>query len=688
MKSTFALFAAAALCATAQENPAPAGIAAKTAEAVAALEEACPAPAAAEPDFTFRVKSLDALRETVTAFTTLIGQPQYGLMATMGLSSAIAEAGLSDIRTGDPAYCWFWNFADFLATDGEGTPVILCAVPVAVPDATLEEALERMDSDDPDAPAVWTDGDDLFVAVRGGWTLAASDPALFARADALLAAPPALPEATFSFASDTLQSWLPAVLDASDAMESPFEQLDAFFDDGQPAWLKPVVAFLRDAQELNRQETRDLASIRFGLRCDLSNGLVGAMSATPAPGTATAAQYAAVKTPLAPDALAGIPASAFFWGAVADATEFPQGVNRDKLLESARKNLLPLVEDAARRARADAFLVRALRPPNARAGVVFAAPDGEGRPYAKGVTKLVSVERERKDLRELGDFARAEIAACTNFPLASIVEVPEGDFSATIRVRAFSDAVVDAVYAKLAEKGDEAADDLKGKADIAKSRAQILEKVFGEAIRAEVKFDGDVATSTVGAAGATPPAGPALAADFGAESLFFPGQTRFLAIGIDVAGFSRTIVPFAIEAFAEAADALGDMDDDDKAQAAGAVAAVRAAFPSSAPLYFTYGMDKGAMTGTMILPPACIQSFVALGTLAETLASGHPASFDDDDPFFDDDDVDFDDDDDFGDEDFDDGLFDDGDALRAADDDENEYGNPDPADLDDDDVDE
>ena len=663
MKTTLALFAAAALCATAQDDASPvAEIEAKTAEAVAALAAARPAAAAAEPDFTFRVKSLDALRGTITAFTTLIGQPQYGLMATMGLSSALAETGLSGIRTGDPAYCWFWNFADFLATDGEGTPVVLCAVPVAVPDATLEEALERMDSDDPDAPAVWTDGDDLFVAVRGGWTLAASDPALFDRADALLAAPAALPEATFSFASDTLQAWLPAVLDASDAMESPFEQLDELFGDDRPAWLKPVVAFLRDAQELNRQETRDLASIRFGLRCDLTNGLVGAMSATPEPGTATAAQYAAVKTPLAPDALAGIPASAFFWGAVADATEFPQGVNeRDKLLESARKNLLPLVEDAARRARVDAFFVRALQPSNARAGMVFAAPDGEGRPYAKSVTKLVSVERERKDLRELGDFARTEIAAFTNFPLASIVEIPEDGFSATIRVRALSDAVVDAVHAKLAEKDAEIAASLEGKADIAKSRAQILEKVFGEAIRAEVQFDGDVATSTIGAAGATPPAGPALAADFRAESLFFPGQTRFLAIGIDVAGFSRTIVPFAVEAVAEAADALGDMDDDDKAQAAGVAAAVRVAFPSSAPLYFTYGMDKGAMTGTMILPPACIQSFVALGTLADTLRSGHPDSFDDDDDIW------FDDEED-----------------DEEDEDEDEF-IPDPADLEDED---
>ena len=486
---------------------------------------------------------------------------------------------------------------------------------------------------------------------RGGWTLAASDPALFDRADALLAAPAALPEATFSFASDTLQAWLPAVLDASDAMESPFEQLDELFGDDRPAWLEPVVAFLRDAQELDRQESRDLASIRFGLRCDLTNGLVGAMSAAPAPGTATAAHYAAVKTPLAPDALAGIPASAFFWGAVADATEFPQSVNRDKLLESARKNLLPLVEDAARRARVDGLLVRALQPSNARAGMVFAAPDGEGRPYAKSVTKLVSVERERKDLRELGDFARAEIAACTNFPLASIVEIPEDGFSATIRVRALSDAVVDAVHAKLAEKDAEIAASLEGKADIAKSRAQILEKVFGEAIRAEVAFDGDVATSTFGAAGATPPAGPALAADFRAESLFFPGQTRFLALGIDVAGFSRTIVPFAVEAVAEAADALGDMDDDDKAQAAGVAAAVRAAFPSSAPLYFTYGMDQGAMTGTMILPPACIQSFVALGTLADTLRSGHPDSFDEDDDLWFEDDEDDEDDEDEEDED-------------------------------------
>lgn len=647
MKKTLALFAAAALCASAQESTVTAEAAAKTAEALAALAAAAPAAPPA-PDFTVRVKSLDALRETATAFTTLIGQPQYGLMATMGLSSALAEAGLSGIRAGDPAYCWLWDFADFVAADGDGTPVVLCAIPVEPPAAMLDGELERMESNDPAAPAVWTDGVDLFMTGRGGWTLAASDPALFDRADALLAAPPALPEATFSFASDTLQSWVPALLGAEDAMPDPFEKLGELFDGDRPAWVEPVVAFLRDAQALSRQESLDLASIRFGLRCDLTNGLVGAMSATPAPGTATASQYAAAKTPLAPDALAPVPASAFVWGAVADATEFPQGVNRDKLLESARKNLLPLVEDAARRARVDGLLVQAIQPPNARAYVAFAAPDAAGRPYAKSVAKLVSVERQRKDLRALGDFARAEIAACTNVPLASILDVPEGDFCATIRVRALSDAVVDAVYAKLAEKGDEASADLKGKADIAKSRAQVLEKAFGEEIRAEVAFDGDVATTTVGAVGATPPAGPAVAADFGAESLFFPEQTRFAAVGFDVAGFARTIVPAGIEAVAEAADALGDMDEADKAEAAGLAAAFRAAFPSSAPILFTYGMDKGAMTGTMILPPACIQSFVALGKLSESLGSGRPVSFDededdDDDIWDDDEDIDFDD---------------------------------------------
>lgn len=679
MKNITTLFAAAALYACAQEIPAVSGdvlaeVEARTAEATDLLKEVVKPAPAAKPDLTIRLRSLDALREAITSTATLAGQPQFGLMGTMGLASMLNEAGLAAIRPGDPAYVWLWDFADLVASDGDETPVILCAVPVEAPVAALDEALERMEDESgaPVEPAIWTDDDDLFVTGRDGWTLAASDPALFDRAKDLLAAPAALPEATLSVSSETVQSFLPAIMDAADADGNPLDDLAGFMTDDAPAWTEPLLAFLRDVQALGREGSRDYSSFRFGIRSDYSNGVVFAMSAGAAPGTRTAEQFAAVKTPLAPDALAGVPASAFFWAAVADVAENPKGVDNAKIVESARKNLIPLVEDEARRARLDGLLARAAESTdNVRACTLFAAADGEGRPYAKIVDVVVSPERTRADLRAFGDAARAELAA---FPeLAAFVDVPEGALSATVRVGPLATAIVEAASAKLKEDGDVPAD-VKEEADAAvlASRAQILSKLVGDEFRVGVEIDGNTVTETAAAVGATPPAGPALAPDLSAEKLFFPGQIRTVAAGFDAGNFARAFVPALVAAFAEAAEAAGEMDDGDKARAEGAVAAVRVAFPGSAPAYWTYGMDKGEYTCTMILPPAFIQAMSSLGPLVEALSSGAEQDSDDwgtfDDPDYFADDEEFDDD-------------------EVDEYDENTYPNPDPADLEDEDFD-
>lgn len=675
MKKFLAPFAfAAALCASAQEIPAASGdvlaeAGARTAEATALLKEAVKPAPAAKPDLTVRLKSLDALREAITSSATLSGQPQFGLMGTMGLASLLNEAGLSAIRSGDPAYVWLWDFADLVASDGDETPVILCAVPVEAPDAALDEALKRMEDESgaPVEPAIWTDGDGLFVTGRGGWTLAASDPALFDRAKDLLAAPAALPEATLAVSSETVQSFLPAILDAADADGNPLDDLAGFMTDDAPAWAEPLLAFLRDVQALGRVGSRDYSSFRFGIRSDFSNGVVFAMSAGAVPGTRTAEQFAAVKTPLAPDALAGVPASAFFWAAVADVAENPKGVDNAKIVESARKNLIPLVGDEARRARLDGLFARAAESTdNVRACTLFAAADGEGRPYAKSVDVVVSPERTRADLRAFGDAARAELAA---FPeLAAFVDVPEGALSATVRVGPLATAIVEAVGAKLKEDGVPAEAVEEGNDVILASRAQILAKLVGDEFRVGVEIDGNTVTETAAAVDATPPAGPALAPDFSAEKLFFPGQIRTVAAGFDAGNFVRAFVPALVAAFAEAAEAAGEMDDGDKARADMAVAAVRVAFPDSAPAFWTYGMDKGEYTCTMVLPPAFIRSMAALGPLVESLSSGGHPDFDEDDPIWgDEEEEDFDEDDedtcsdpdpaDLEDEDFDDDEF-------------------------------
>ena len=669
MKKTLALFAAAALCASAQENPAASGdvlaeAKALTAEATALLEEAVKPAPAAKPDLTVRLKSLDALREAITSSATLAGQPQFGLMGTMGLASLLNEAGLSAIRAGDPAYVWLWDLAGLVESEGEDTPVILLALPVEAPAGTLDEEFERMEDESgaPVEPAIWTDDDDLFVTGRDGWTLAASDPALFDRAKDLLAVPAALPEATLSVSSETVQSFLPAILDAAEADGDPLEEMAEVLSDGAPDWAEPLMAFLRDVRALGREGSRDYASFRFGIRSDLSNGVVFAMSAAAAPGTRTAEQFAAVKTPLAPDALAGVPASAFFWAAVADVTENPKGVDNAKIVESARKNLLPLVKDEARRARLDGLLASGTESAkNIRACTLFAAADGEGRPYAKSVATVVSPERAREHWRTVGDAARAELAAFPEF--AAAVDLPEGALSATVRVGPLATAIVEAATAKLVEDAGVPAEAAEaGKDDVLASRAQILAKLFGDEFRVSAAIDGNTATETAAAVGATPPAGPALAPDFSAEKLFFPGQISTVAAGFDVGNFARAFAPAFVAACAEAAD--GEMDDEDKARAEGVVAAVRVAFPGPAPAVWTYGMDKGEYTCTMVLPPAFIQSMAALGPLVEALGDDG-SSFDGDDGelWEEEEDIDFDEDD------------------------ENTYGNPDPADLEDEDFD-
>ena len=148
MKKFLALFAAATLCAGAQEAP----------EAAAPAQEAAPAaPAtAAAPDLVLRVKSLDALREAITAATTLAGQPQAGLMASMALSAGLNEAGLTGFRPADPVCAWVWDFNGVIANGGDEPPPFLVALPVATPsEDVLDEALDRVQSDDASAPKIW-----------------------------------------------------------------------------------------------------------------------------------------------------------------------------------------------------------------------------------------------------------------------------------------------------------------------------------------------------------------------------------------------------------------------------------------------------------------------------------------------------------------------------------------------------
>ena len=660
MKKTLALFAAAALCASAQ-TPAPAPAA-----------EAAPAPAPA-PDVVVRVKSLDAIREAVTSFTTLIGRPQYGLMGSMGLTSALGEAGLADIRPADPAYAWVWGVSDLIANEAEEPPPFLVALPVATPsEDVLDETFERVASDDADAPKVWTMDEELFVTVRDGWTLAASSVELFDRAPALLAAPAALPEATLSFSSDTLQTFLPALLDLV-AAEQAGDLAAAGLDPDAPDWVAPVLHLATEMNRLQMEQLRDLSAIRFGLRSDLANGLAFAASMKAAPGTPMAAAFDALKTPLAPDALAGIPSGSFLWCAIADVSEMPDNAVTERVLELVRKDLLPLVKDEARRARLDAVLAAfPAAAKNGRGGFAFLTADDQGRLYGKGSSKIVSADVARTGNRAVADFVRAELAACSNAALAAAIDIPEGEGRATVRVRPLVSAAAacaPAVAAKI-----EAADGNAEAAELAeavnesmvRSATESLVAFLGEEFAVTDAFEGDVETTTFSAVGATLPDRPAVSPDFGFEKLFFPGQTRVLAGALDVASAIRAFVPTVEKAAAAVRKAAGE-----EAEKAGATdvsvetspiaeAVKRLPLPDGgAPCYFLYGKKDGEYTQTMAFPPAFIQHMAALAALADSFGSGDWDD-EDDDIWDDDDDVDFDDDDDeLDDDELDDDDFDD-----------------------------
>lgn len=662
MKKTLALFAAAALCASAQ-TPAPAPAA-----------EAAPAPAPA-PDLTIRVKSLDSLREAVTAFTTLIGQPQYGLMATVGLTAGLGEAGLADLRPADPAYAWVWDFAGLVASNGETPPPFLVALPVATPSTSvLDDAFERVESDDPSAPAVWSLDDEVFVTVSGQHTLAASSVDLFARAEALLAAPAALPEATLSVSSDNLQSFLPPLLDAALA-EQEGNLAVAGLPGDAPDWAEPVLHFVTELNRIQVEQLRGLAAIRFGLRCDLANGVVGATSMKAAPGTPLAGLFDALKTPLAPDALAGVPSGSFLWFAVADASESPDNAAAERAVELVRKELLPLVKDEARRARLDA-VVAALpaAAKNGRGGYAYLTADDQGRLYGKASSKIVSADVSRAGNRAVADFVRAELAACSNAALAAAIDIPEGEGRATVRVRPLVSAAAacaPCVAAKLEDAdGDAQAAQIAKAVDesVTKAAAESLVAFLGEEFAVTDAIEGDVETSTFAAAGATLADRPAVSPDFGFEKLFFPGQARVLAGALDVASAIRAFAPTAEKAAAAMQKSIAE------SAAESGAAVVEETNPSpvfeavkklplpagGAPLYFLYGKKDGEYTQAMAFPPAFIQSMTALVSLAQSFSSG---DWDDGDIDWDDDDddVDFDEDDIKGetldDEDFDDDEF-------------------------------
>ena len=665
MKKFLALFAAATLCAGAQEAP----------EAAASSEAPAPAaPAtAAAPDLVLRVKSLDSLREAVTAATTLVGQPQYGLMATMALSAALNEAGLSDFRPADPAYAWVWGVSDLIANEAEEPPPFLVALPVATPsEDVLDEALERVASDDAAAPKVWTMDEELFVTVRDGWTLAASSVELFDRAPALLAAPAALPEATLSFSSDTLQSFLPALLDLV-AAEQAGDLAAAGLPGDAPDWAAPVLHLVTEMNRLQMEQLRGLSAIRFGLRSDLANGLAFAASMKAAPGTPMAAAFDALKTPLAPDALAGIPSGSFLWCAIADVSEMPDNAATERAIELVRKDLIPLVKDEARRTRIDALLAAfPAAAKNGRGGFAYLTADDQGRLYGKGSSKIVSADVARAGNRAVADFVRAELVACSNAALAAAIDIPEGEGRATVRVRPLVSAAAacaPAVAAKI-----EAADGNAEAAELAKavnesmvrSATESLVAFLGEEFAVTDTFEGDVETTTFSAVGATLPDRPAVSPDFGFEKLFFPGQTRVLAGALDIASAIRAFASTVEKAAAAVRKAAGE-----EAEKAGATdvsaecspvaeAVKRLPLPDGgAPFYFLYGKKDGEYTQTMAFPPAFIQHMAALAALADSFGSGDWDE--DDDDIWDDEDVDIDDDDDddeeLEDEDFDDDEF-------------------------------
>ena len=635
------------------------------------------------PAVTVRVKSLDAVREAVTAAPTLAGQPQFGLMATMGIASVLGQAGLSGIRPADPIYVWLWDAEGFLEAVADDDhilgyePTVLFALPVADPSREmLDDAFDRVETDDADAPPVWTDGDELFVTVRDGWTLAASSTGLFGRASALLALPPSMPEATISLATSTgmgeICGRFAEILRAEEA-DDPFG--GASVPAGLPDALGPALAaFARELNEAKIARACEIDAVRAGLRCDLTNGVVFAASVSAKPGTRSAEQIAAMKTPVDPAALASIPANAFLWAAAGDASETrPDEPDTGRFFEAARKHLLPLVPSEGSRTRLDAaFKAIAASAANQRAMSAFFGTDTAGRLHGRTRATLVSAEKARELDRAFADFVRAELAACSNAELSAAFDLPDDNLSLRIRTRALAEIAAGAV---LAADGDV---DERDVPYIKKAAGEAAVALLGENFGWTETYDGDAESAEIGAAGAEPPPFEPLAPDFSAEALFFPGQLRTVVAGIDLPGaaiaFGNAAKRAALavkEVARENAEADGvEFKEDELADFFGTIDGL--VLPETgSPFLVVYGKQGDEMTETVILPPNLFRN---ARTLADAFSAAIRSDVDDeiwgtfDDPEY------FADDEEFDDEEFD--------AW-----DENTYPNPDPADLEDEDFD-
>ena len=593
--------------------------------AAALCAAADPAADPAAPDLTLRVKSLDAVREAVTAASTLAGQPQAGLMATMGLSMMLGQAGLSGIRPADPAYVWLWD-AEGLAkavtdagSDDDYEPTILLALPVADPSRELlDEAFERLDAGDADAPPVWTDGDGLFATVRDGWTLSASSTGLFDRAAALLALPPAMPDATVSVSS--APGFGIVLARFSDAMRDG--NADGLFDaavrDGFPEELASALAAF--GRELNAERVAragEVDSFRAGVRCDLTNGIVFALSLAARPGTKSAERIAAMKTPVDPGVWAAIPADAFLWGATGDATEArPDEIDPGIFFALARKHLLALVPGDDRRARAGAVLdAISAAAPDQKASSFFVGTDAEGRLRAEARGTVVSPDRTLALDRAAAAFLRAELAACSNAALAAAFDVPEDGLRIRVRTRALADAATDLVL----EDGDV---DEEDRPYLKRAVGAVAVAFLGEDFGTDTSFRENAFSTVVGAAGAERSAAGPLAPDFSADALFFPGQTRTTVVGIDLPGAAiafgetaRKAARAVKEIARENAEATGqEFKEENLADLFGTIENM--VLPKTgSPILAVYGTKDGELTETFAVSPAFLQNVKAFADI-------------------------------------------------------------------------
>ena len=509
---------------------------------VSALCLGLAASALAAPNVTLRVSSFKDVSDAVNAVTAAIGQPMLGVRFASEFRDKAAEISeIGAFREDAPAFVAL-RVENALGDDFDAEDVAegFLALPFENPDAArfarkvLGGPAEGAEPEENGSFVV----DDTFVAAvsdpaLGGYLVVGKPPYDPASVAATLAAAPACPGAVVEAAATDLAA-LGLVAYEAQISEMAETLAGALSEAGVPVSAKTLGALLG----ANLASTRDVDAARLGIFSVPGRGLVLSAATDVKPGTRTAARLASAK-PLAPAALAGVPASApAFFAAGSDPEQDLETVLpalRDLVGEMASApafaKAAPGLRDAMLRQLDASRAAAAAR--RAGSGYLFADP-ATGRPGFAFSAAYEDPAPFRECLAAFRDALGAlpPVAAGTNGIV--LLPAPEDGNGAAVELRP-----AEALRAVAARCGESDCGDYCGiPPDRLGELDALLAKVFGEKASFETALD-----PATGVARASFPVAPPAVAGASAD----PGAFDFLVFGLPKEG-PGPVFPVAVGA--------------------------------------------------------------------------------------------------------------------------------------------